>query len=141
MSTDPNCIFCKILRGEIPSIKLFEDNDVLAFMDVMPQSPGHCLVIPKRHAANIFEATADETATVIRATRRLALAVNAGLKPDGMGIYQFNGSEAGQTVFHIHFHIIPRYKGTPLTMHARDMVDKAVLQPLADKITAALAKM
>ena len=138
MSSDPDCIFCKILRGEIGSIKLFEDRDVLAFMDVMPQSPGHCLVIPKRHAANIHEATPDEAATLIRATQKLARAVNAALKPDGIGLYQFNGAASGQTVFHVHFHVIPRQSGQDLAMHARKMADKSVLQPLADRIVAAL---
>lgn len=138
MSNDPNCIFCKILRGAIGSVKIHEDQDVMAFMDVMPQSPGHCLVIPKHHAANIYEISADEVATLIRATQRLTHAVNKALKPDGVGLYQFNGGAAGQTVFHIHFHIIPRYAGVELVMHAREMVDKSVLQPIAGKITAAL---
>lgn len=138
MSSDPNCIFCKILRGEIGSTKIYEDAEVLAFMDVMPQSPGHCLVIPKRHAANIHDISAEEAAILMRATQRLAQAVQTELKPDGVGLYQFNGAAAGQTVFHIHFHIIPRYAGVELVFHARTMVDKAVLQPLADKIIAAL---
>ncbi len=138
MSSDPNCIFCKILRGEIPSIKVHEDQDTLTFMDVMPQSPGHCLIIPKRHAANILEVSADEAAVLIRATQRIAQAVNTALKPDGVGLYQFNGSAAGQTVFHIHFHVIPRRKGDELALHARNMVDNSVLQPFADKIAAAL---
>ncbi len=138
MSSDPNCIFCKILRGEIGATKIYEDGEVLAFMDVMPQSPGHCLIIPKRHAANIHEISADEAAILIRATHRLAQAVSAALQPDGVGLYQFNGRAAGQTVFHIHFHVIPRYTGVELVMHARNMVDKSVLQPLAGKIAAAL---
>ncbi|MEQ1890698.1 MAG: HIT family protein [Alphaproteobacteria bacterium] len=139
MSSDPDCIFCKILRGEIGAIKIYEDKEVLAFMDVMPQSPGHCLVIPKHHAANILEISLDEAAILIRATHRLAQAVNIALKPDGIGVYQFNGAAAGQTVFHIHFHIIPRYAGAELVLHAREMVDKAELQPFANRITAALA--
>lgn len=138
MSTDPDCIFCKILRSEIGSVKIYEDDDILGFMDVMPQSPGHCLVILKRHAANIFEITAEESATLIRATHRLAGAVNTALQPAGLALYQFNGREAGQTVFHIHFHIIPRYEGVAFAMHARDMVERSELQPFADRITAAL---
>ena len=139
MSSDPDCIFCKILRGEIGATKIFEDEEVLVFMDAMPQSPGHCLVIPKHHAANIHEISPDEAAVLIRATHRLAQAVNTALQPDGIGVYQFNGSAAGQTVFHIHFHIIPRYAGAELVLHARAIVDKAVLQPFANRITAALA--
>ncbi|HEX4890345.1 MAG TPA: HIT family protein [Alphaproteobacteria bacterium] len=138
MSSDPNCIFCKILRGEIGAVKLHEDADTLSFMDVMPQSPGHCLVIPKRHAANIHEISADEAAILIRATHRLAQAVKLALQPDGIGVYQFNGGAAGQTVFHIHFHVIPRTSGQDLALHARNMVDPASLQPIAAKITAAL---
>lgn len=138
MSTDPNCIFCRILRGEMPCVKIHEDDSALVFMDVMPQSPGHCLVIPKRHAANIYEVSADEAATLIRTTHRMAQAVNQALKPDGLAIFQFNGGEAGQTVFHIHFHLVPRYTGVEMRMHAREMVAKEVLQPHADKIRLAL---
>ena len=138
MSSDPNCIFCKILRGEMGAGKVHEDQDTLSFMDVMPQSPGHCLIIPKRHAANIHEISADEAAILIRATHRIAQAVSTALKPDGVGLYQFNGSAAGQTVFHVHFHVIPRYTGDELALHARNMADKSVLQPFADKIAAAL---
>ncbi|MFP5468319.1 MAG: HIT domain-containing protein, partial [Alphaproteobacteria bacterium] len=94
MSSDPNCIFCKILRGEMGAVKVHEDQDTLSFMDVMPQSPGHCLIIPKRHAANIHEISADEAAILIRATHRIAQAVRTALKPDGVGLYQFNGSAA-----------------------------------------------
>lgn len=138
MSSDPNCIFCKILRGEIGSVKIHEDQDTLSFMDVMPQSPGHCLVIPKRHAANIYEISADEAAVLVRATHRLANAVQRALKPDGIGLYQFNGGAAGQTVFHIHFHVIPRTAGEDLKLHARNMVETSVLQPFAGKIAAAM---
>lgn len=138
MSSDPNCIFCKILRGEMGAIKVHEDQDTLSFMDVMPQSPGHCLVIPKRHAANLHEVSPDEAATLMRVTHRLAQAVQAGLKPDGIGLYQFNGAAAGQTIFHIHFHIIPRYADVELVFHARKMADKAILQSQAEKIIAAL---
>ncbi|MFZ5913289.1 MAG: HIT family protein [Pseudomonadota bacterium] len=138
MSTDPNCIFCRILRGEMPSVKIHEDDSTLVFMDVMPQSPGHCLVIPKRHAANIYEVSADEAAILIRTTHRMAQAVNQALKPDGLAIFQFNGGEAGQTVFHIHFHLVPRYAGVEMRLHAREMAAKEVLQSHADKIRSAL---
>lgn len=138
MSSEPNCIFCKILRGELDAVKIHEDSGTLAFMDVMPQSPGHCLVIPKRHAANIFETGVEEAASLMRATHRLAHAVNTALKPDGVSIFQFNGSAAGQTVFHIHFHIVPRVAGQDMAMHTRSMVEKSVLQPFADRIKAAL---
>ncbi|MFZ5835259.1 MAG: HIT family protein [Pseudomonadota bacterium] len=138
MSSDANCIFCKIVRGEMDAIKLYETAEILAFMDIMPQSPGHCLVIPKKHAPNLHEVSADDAATLIRATRHLAGAVNTALKPDGIGVYQFNGSAAGQTVFHIHFHIIPRRAGVDLAFHARSMADPAELQQIAQSIRAAL---
>lgn len=140
MSNDPTCIFCKILRGEIGSVKIHEDQDTLSFMDVMPQSPGHCLVIPKCHTANIHEISPDEAAVLIRATQRLANAVRNALQPDGIGMYQFNGSAAGQTVFHLHFHVIPRHAGAELGFHARQMVDPATLHPLASKIAAAFSQ-
>ncbi|MSP43226.1 MAG: HIT family protein [Alphaproteobacteria bacterium] len=140
MSNDPACIFCKILRGEIGSVKIHEDQDTLSFMDVMPQSPGHCLVIPKRHAADILEISADEAAVLIRATQRLAKAVKSALLPDGIGVYQFNGNAAGQTVFHVHFHVIPRHAGAELGFHARQMADPATLYPLASKIAAAFSQ-
>lgn len=131
---DPNNIFAKILRGEIPAFKVYEDDRTLAFMDVMPQSEGHTLVIPKTNARNLFDIDPDSLAHLIKATQRVARAVQKAFKPDGMRIIQFNEPAAGQTIFHIHFHIVPCYEGSTLRSHARDMADKAVLAEHAERV-------
>jgi len=131
---DPNNIFAKILRGEIPAFKAYEDERTLAFMDVMPQSKGHTLVIPKTAARNFFDIDADSLADLIKVTQRVARAVQKAFKPDGMRIMQFNEPAAGQTVFHILFHIIPCYEGEALRGHAREMADKAVLADHAERV-------
>lgn len=138
MAYDRNNIFAKILRGEIPACKVYEDERTLAFMDVMPQSDGHTLVIPKAEAENIFDLDPSALAGLIQTTQRIAKAVRAALQPDGLTLMQFNGPVAGQTVFHIHFHIVPRYAGKQLQSHARDMAEKTVLTAQAEKIKAAL---
>jgi histidine triad (HIT) family protein len=137
---DADNIFAKIIRGEIPSVKLFEDDKVLAFMDVFPQSRGHALVISKTsQARNILEMEPAVLADVVAATQKLAKAVNAALKPDGLVVTQFNGAPAGQTVFHLHFHVIPRYEGKALGRHGEGgMADIEDLKALAAKIAAAL---
>ena len=131
---DSNNVFAKILRGEIPAFKVFEDAHTLAFMDVMPQSEGHTLVIPKANARNFFDIDADDLATLIKSTQHVASAVQKAFKPDGMRIIQFNEPAAGQTVFHIHFHIVPCYEGHSLKGHSRDMADKSVLAEHAERI-------
>jgi histidine triad (HIT) family protein len=131
-------VFAKILRGEIPAFKVFEDARALAFMDAMPQSDGHTLVIPKVEAENFFDVQPDALAELIKATQHVAKGVEAAFKPDGMRIIQFNGEVAGQTVFHIHFHIIPCYTGQPLKAHHRDWADKAVLAEHAQRVAKAL---
>lgn len=138
MAYDRNNIFAKILRGEIPACKVYEDEHVLAFMDVMPQSDGHTLVIPKTEAENLFELPPAVLATLIQAVQKIAAAIQAALQPDGLTVMQFNGAAAGQTVFHIHFHVVPRYEGQPLRSHAREMADRALLAGQAEKIKAAL---
>lgn len=140
MSYDNNNVFAKILRGEIPSFKVFEDSETLAFMDVMPQSSGHTLVIPKSAAENFFDIDSKALASLIVKTQMVAGAVRRALRPDGVRIMQFNGPSAGQTVFHIHFHIIPCYEGVPLKPHTRDFADKNLLAEQAEKIKAALAR-
>lgn len=136
---DPNNVFAKILRGEIPSVRIFEDDDVLAFMDAFPQSPGHCLVISKTSKArNLLDMEPEVLAKVMAATQKLARAVIAGLKPDGVVVTQFNGSAAGQTVFHTHVHVIPRWEGQALGRHVGGMADPADLKATAEKIAAAL---
>ena len=133
-------VFAKIIRGELPSVKIFEDDDVLAFMDVFPQNDGHCLVIHKRATAtNLLDMDPADLAIVTAAVQKLARAVVKGLEPDGVRIAQFNGSDAGQTVFHLHFHIIPAYKDVPLRGHgAGEPADTNKLEALAERIRGAL---
>ncbi len=134
----PDNIFAKIIRGDMPATKIFETDDVLAFMDLFPQSDGHCLVIPKKaEAVNFLDIQASDLAALIVETQRTARAVEKALSPDGLRIVQFNGAPAGQTVFHIHFHIIPIYEGARLGAHAGDgPADTAHLEALAKKIAA-----
>src|SRR5690554_1451008 len=103
------CIFCKIVRGEIPSKKIYEDENVYAFLDINPKSKGHTLVIPKKHSANIFEIEEDDLENIIKVVQQLAVHIKEKLDPEGMQIRQNNGEIAGQSVNHLHFHIIPKY--------------------------------
>ena len=133
---DDDNIFAKILRGEIPSARVFEDDHVLAFMDAFPQSRGHTLVILKQaKARNLLDVEPEPLQHLILQVQRIARAVRSALKPDGVMIAQFNGAPAGQTVFHLHFHIIPRWEGAPLSRHAGgDMADPGELKLLARQI-------
>ncbi|AYV48870.1 HIT family protein [Caulobacter flavus] len=136
---DPDNIFAKIVRGEIPSVKVFEDDEVLAFMDAFPQSKGHLLVISKTSKArNVLEAEPKTLGRLIGAVQKATRAVTAALEPDGVVVTQFNGAPAGQTVFHLHFHVIPRYEGEALGRHGGGMADIEELKALAAKISAAL---
>jgi len=134
-------IFAKILRGEIPSVRVFEDEHVYAFMDVFPQSRGHVLVIPKHsQARNLLEAEPQVLETLILGVQRVARAVRAALKPDGVVVTQFNGAASGQTVYHLHFHIIPRWEGVALGRHGEGgMADPIELKALADQISAMIS--
>jgi len=138
---DPSNIFAKILRGEIPAVKVWEDDAVLVFMDVFPQSEGHVLVISKTSQARTLLEVEPETLTALTAaTRRTAAAVVKALSPDGFSIMQFNGEAGGQTVFHLHFHIIPRWADRPLKGHGQaGMADMEALKATAERIRAALA--
>ncbi|HYM17322.1 MAG TPA: HIT family protein [Micropepsaceae bacterium] len=138
MAYDPNNVFAKILRGEIPSVKVYEDAKTLAFMDVMPQADGHVLVIPKEPAENIFDLSAEGATAMMATTRRVAKAVKKGVGAPGIMIAQLNGSPAGQSVFHVHFHIIPRSAGVDFRLHARQMENPDKLKTFAEKIRAAL---
>ena len=137
---DPDNIFARILRGEIPSVKVWEDDHVLAFMDVFPQSEGHVLLISKTSTARtLLEVEADTLARLTEATRRTARAVDRALNPDGLQIMQLNGDAGGQTVFHLHVHIIPRWADRPMKGHGHaPMADTETLRGLADRIAAAL---
>jgi len=131
-------IFARILRDEIPSHRVYEDDKTLAFMDVMPQVPGHTLVIPKFPAENMLDCDPDYLAATICTTRTVAAAVKTAFESPGILIAQLNGPAAGQTVFHLHFHIMPRHDGIDLKLHARDMEDNDVLAAHAERIRAAL---
>ena len=135
---DPDNIFAKILRGEMPCVKVYEDDNILSFMDVFPQSEGHTLVIPKAPSRNLLETNAKDIGRLFGAVQRITKAVETALKPDGITITQFNGAPAGQTVFHTHVHIIPRYEGIALGTHGGGMADMDELKALAEKISAAL---
>ena len=138
MPYDQNNIFAKILRGEIPSVKVFEDDKTLAFMDVMPQAEGHVLVVPKEAAENILDLSPEGASAMIATTQKIAKAVKKGLGAPGIMLAQLNGAAAGQSVFHVHFHVIPRAAGVDMHLHARGMVDPKTLEPVAVKIRAAL---
>jgi histidine triad (HIT) family protein len=138
MAYDSDNIFAKILRGEIPAYKVYEDEATLAFMDVMPQSPGHTLVIPKTPAENLFDLQLDAGGAVLGTAQKVARAVQQAFNADGIMLSQLNGPAAGQSVFHFHVHIIPRYEGVPLRRHTGDMEDSEVLEEQAGKIRAAL---
>ncbi len=139
MAYDPDNVFAKILRGEIPAVKVYEDDATLAFMDVMPQAPGHTLVIPKCAAENLYDLPEAAGAAVLRTVQKLAPAVRDALDADGIMLNQFNGPAAGQSVFHFHVHIVPRFAGVPLRRHSGDMEDPEKLAAQAEKIRARLA--
>ena len=139
---DHDNIFAKILRGEIPSARVFEDEHVYAFMDAFPQSRGHTLIIPKHsNARNLLEEEPEKLANLILGVQRVARAVRAALQPDGVFVMQINGAPAGQTVFHLHFHVIPRWEGDgPLGKHAGGpMADPEELKSLAAQIAAKIS--
>ncbi len=138
MTYDSSNVFAKILRGEIPSVKVYEDDKTLAFMDVMPQADGHVLVIPKEPAENILDLSPEGAAAMIATTQRVAKAVKKGLNAPGIMLAQLNGAPAGQSVFHVHFHIIPRSAGVDMGLHSRGMVDSKILEPIAAKIRSEL---
>jgi histidine triad (HIT) family protein len=138
MAYDRNNMFAKLLRGEIPSTRVYEDEKTLAFMDVMPQSDGHVLVVPKEEAEDIFALSQEGAVALLATTRKVAKAVKIGMGAPGIMIAQLNGAAAGQTVFHVHFHIIPRSAGADLRLHAREMEAPEKLRAFAEKIKAAL---
>lgn len=136
---DDGNIFAKILRGEMPAARVFEDEHVYAFMDVFPQARGHTLVIPKQSTArNLLDEAPEVLAPLMLGVQRVARAVRAALNPDGIVITQFNGAPAGQTVFHLHVHIIPRWDGVALGRHGEGMADVETLKALAARIAEKL---
>lgn len=140
MNYDPQNIFGRILRGEIPCHKVHEDADTLAFMDVMPQAPGHVLVIPKQPSRNLLDAELQVLGPVIATTQKMAQAVKKAFLADGVMIVQYNEPAAGQTVFHLHFHVIPRHAGVTLKGHTGEMEKPEILAANAAAIRAAIGQ-
>ena len=137
---DPNNILAKIVRGELPAVKVFENVEIVALMDIFPQSRGHMLVVPKRSTAvNLLEEQPSPLQALIVEAQRIARAAVKALKPDGVRIAQFNGAPAGQTIFHPHFHIIPVYEGETLARHGGGKAETSELEATAAQIRAALA--
>jgi len=138
MAYDENNVFAKVLRGEIPCHKIYEDGDTLAFLDIMPRSEGHALVITKERARDLFDVSPDALAKLMAVVQKLAPKVKEAMGAEGVLIQQFNGEAAGQTVFHLHVHIVPRKEGEMLKPHAGTMEDQAKLAATAEKIRAKL---
>jgi len=135
---DPNNIFAKILRGELPCHKVYEDDQVLAFLDIMPRAPGHTLVLPKAPARNLLDATPEDLAAVSRAAQKIAKAAMAVFGADGITVQQFNENAGGQVVFHLHVHVIPRKAGVAMKPPATEKERPEVLADQALKLAAAL---
>ena len=136
---DPGNIFAKILRGEIPSHKIYEDDDAIAFMDVMPQGTGHTLVVPKAPSRNILDADPAALSRLMPVVQKIAIAAKEAFEADGVTVIQFNEPASGQTIYHLHFHVIPRFEGVPLKPHSGNLEDQDVLAANARKMRDALA--
>jgi histidine triad (HIT) family protein len=137
---DSDNIFAKILRGEMPCHKVYEDDETFAFMDIMPRGDGHALVIPKKPARNILDVELDSLAALMRTVQKVARASVEAFGADGMTIQQFNEPSGGQVVFHLHVHVIPRFEGVALRPHTGDMEKPEVLAANAEKLRAALGQ-
>ncbi|MFA5951416.1 MAG: HIT family protein [Hyphomicrobium sp.] len=138
MAYDTSNIFAKILRGEIPCHKVYEDEQFIAFMDVMPQSPGHTLVVPKTASRNILDADPAVLSALLPLVQKIARAVKSAFAADGVSIVQYNEAAGGQSVFHLHMHVVPRYEGVAMRPHAGGMEKPEVLAAHAEKIRQAL---
>jgi len=138
MAYDPNNVFARILRGEIPKFAIFEDDLTLSFLDIMPATEGHTLVIPKEAAETIFDLSPVAAAATIKTTQKVAAAVKKAFAAPGIMLVQLNGAAAGQSIPHLHFHILPRAEGLDMKLHGRSMADAKTLGPIAEKIRAAL---
>lgn len=138
MTYDPDNIFAKILRGEIPSFKVYEDDDTLVFMDIMPRADGHCLVIPKTPCRNVLDASPQQLAAVMATVQKVSHAVMAAFDATGVTLQQFNETDGGQEVFHLHFHVLPRHNGVSLRAPGK-MGDMDAIAGHAEKIKSAIA--
>jgi histidine triad (HIT) family protein len=134
-----DCLFCKIVAGEVSSTRVVEEEKTLAFMDIMPARKGHVLVVPKVHSANMTEVAEEDLLAVMRLVRRLAVAVDEAIKPAGFSVVQLNGEASGQTVFHMHFHIIPRRDGDGIKMKwSREEYGSGEIEQYRDRIVKVL---
>ena len=140
MAYDDTNVFAKILRGELPSHEIYEDAETFAFMDIMPRGDGHCLVIPKTPSRNILDADPQSLATLIASVQKVSRAVVKAFSADGVTVQQFNEPAGGQIVFHLHFHVIPRFDGVALRPHSGEMEKPEILAANAGKIRAALGQ-
>jgi histidine triad (HIT) family protein len=138
---DPDNIFARILRGEAPCSKVYEDDVALAFLDVMPRADGHTLVIPKVAARNLFDIAPDDLARLMPSVQKVARAVKAGMKAEGVVIQQFNEAAGGQQVFHLHFHVLPRWTGVAVRPPGGPFQNADALRPCAERIVAAFAAL
>lgn len=138
-SYDPNNIFAKILRGELPCYKVYEDAKSFAFLDIMPRAPGHTLVLPKAAARNVLDVNPDDFAHVMQVAQKIAKAAMTAFAADGVTVQQFNEGAGGQVVFHLHVHVIPRTSGVPMKPPASEKGKPDVLAEQAKKLAAALA--
>lgn len=138
---DQSNVFAKILRGELPAQKLYEDADTLAIMDIMPRADGHCLVIPKTPARNALDATPAQLAACMRTVQLMSRAAMKAFAADGITIQQFNEPAGGQVVFHLHYHVLPRHDGKSLRAHSGQMEKPDILSTNADKLRAAIKSL
>lgn len=134
---DEECIFCKIVAGDIPCFKLYEDEHTLAFMDINPANRGHALAIPKKHAPDLFESSDETLAATVATAKKIAKAVQSTVNPDGLNLVQANGPGAAQSVFHLHLHVIPRFTGDELKLNwGIDAGDMDEIKALGERIAA-----
>jgi len=139
MSHDPDCIFCKIIQGEIPSFTIYEDDESLSFMDINPASEGHALVIPKEHAADVHAVSDAAIAATVLTAKKVATAIEKTLGPDGINLVQCNGAAAAQSIFHFHMHVLPRREGDDLKLNwGLKPGDMEAIGALAERIRAHL---
>ena len=138
-SYDPNNIFAKILRGELPCYKVYEDDKTFAFLDIMPRAPGHTLILPKAPARNLLDVGPDDLAAVIKTAQKVAQAGMTAFEADGVTVQQFNEGAGGQVVFHLHIHVIPRKSGVPMKPPASEKEKPELLAEQAKQLAAALA--
>jgi histidine triad (HIT) family protein len=136
----PDCIFCQIVAGRAPAFTVDEDATTLSFLDLFPVAKGHTLVVTRAHYENLFEASPEALAGVVTASRRVAYAIREAIEPEGLGVFQLNGAAAGQTVFHYHMHLVPRWHGQEFKLHSRVRGDAGELRETAARIQAAVKR-